>query len=154
MGDTENGSWGSRELGGFIRREEARKDREATKAHTPGPWQAIRCTFADGAEVKWFIEHDHHPRFPNARPSIAAMNGPCMLYSNAEADAHLIAAAPELLEEGKKLVAWLIHLAEKSEIESQDTRFITLAEAHRADAKNFRATAKGMQAAITKAVTP
>lgn len=28
MGDTENGSWGSRELGGFIRREEARKERE------------------------------------------------------------------------------------------------------------------------------
>lgn len=26
MGDTENGSWGSRELGGFIRREEARKE--------------------------------------------------------------------------------------------------------------------------------
>lgn len=29
MGDTENGSWGSRELGGYIRREQARKEHEA-----------------------------------------------------------------------------------------------------------------------------
>lgn len=28
MGDTAEGSWGSRELGGYIRREEARQERE------------------------------------------------------------------------------------------------------------------------------
>jgi len=32
VGDTENGSWGSSELGGYIRREEARKEWEKNAA--------------------------------------------------------------------------------------------------------------------------
>ena len=34
MGDTGTGSWGSRELGGYLRREQGRKEHEAMKTKT------------------------------------------------------------------------------------------------------------------------
>lgn len=48
MGDTENGSWGSRELGGYIWREEARKD-----------WEQIACTCGHNRE-----RHEIEPPYP------------------------------------------------------------------------------------------
>jgi hypothetical protein len=68
-----------------------------------------------------------------------------------KANARLIVAAPELLKEGKRLVAWLDKCAAQSEGQAKDSTFISLAEASAADAKNFRATAKAMREIIAKA---
>ena len=62
-----------------------------------------------------------------------------------------ISATLDLLEEGKKLVEWLDRLTARAEKEAKENAFITLREAYAADVKNFRATAKGMRAAIAKA---
>lgn len=63
-------------------------------------------------------------------------------------------ASPRLLEEGKKLVAWLIRLAENAEKQAvMPNQFETMIAAYTADAKNYRASAKGMQAAIAEAET-
>ena len=43
MGDTENGSWGSNGLGGYIRREEARKEWEEN--HPITIWQLFRANW-------------------------------------------------------------------------------------------------------------
>ena len=67
-----------------------------------------------------------------------------------KANAHLIAAAPELCEAGKKLVKWLHMLADTAERKAKTGRFITLKEAWEADAKNYRATARDMEQALAK----
>lgn len=63
-----------------------------------------------------------------------------------------LAASPELAqvrEACEKQRAWLIALAGQSErAMKRDARFESLVDAHRADAKNFRATAKHMEAAL------
>lgn len=71
--------------------------------HTAGPWRATRSIFADGAEVRWFIQFDGTIK----DATIAAMNSPCLAYDNAEADARVIAAAPELLEAAKAAKKYL-----------------------------------------------
>lgn len=63
----------------------------------------------------------------------------------------LYAAAPDLYREAVRVVEWLERLAVQAEARSTDTRFLTLAEANAADAKNYRASAKGLIAAIAKA---
>ena len=62
-----------------------------------------------------------------------------------------ISATLDLLEEGKKLVEWLDRMTARAEKEAKENTFITLREAHAADAKNFRASVKGMRAAVLKA---
>jgi vacuolar-type H+-ATPase subunit E/Vma4 len=68
-----------------------------------------------------------------------------------EADARLIAAAPDLLEKCEKIVRWLDKLAARSEESTKDRRFVSPSEAHQADAKNYRATADDIRAVIAKA---
>jgi len=48
----------------------------------------------------------------------------------------------------EKVIAWLNRLAERSEESIKTCRFESLNEAYRADAKNYRATAKDLQAAL------
>lgn len=48
----------------------------------------------------------------------------------------------------EKLASWLDTLAEHAELRAKDTRFITLSEANRLDALNYRATAKSARAAL------
>lgn len=70
-----------------------------------------------------------------------------------EADAKLIAAAPELFNKCKQIVAWLNKLADAAEERCKNNRFSTLVEANKADAKNYRATARDIETAIKKATS-
>lgn len=49
----------------------------------------------------------------------------------------------------QKVILWLERLAASSEQQAKDTRFVTLAEANAADAKNYRATADNLRQALT-----
>ncbi len=75
--------------------------------------------------------------------------------TEAEANAERIVKAvnchDDLVEAGKKLVKWLHVLADDAEKTAKTTRFITMREAWEADTKNYRATAKDMEAALAKA---
>ena len=105
---------------------------------TPGkqPGTVVTDRIADGPELASHI--DFYGGYLVAE-SIAPENvGP-------------ISATLDLLEEGKKLVEWLDRLTVRAEKEAKENAFMTLREAHAADVKNFRATAKGMRAAIAKA---
>lgn len=68
-----------------------------------------------------------------------------------ESNASLIAAAPEMLAKLEKVVAWLDRLADRSEQDAKDTRFVSLAQAHADDARNYRATADSIRPVIAKA---
>lgn len=48
----------------------------------------------------------------------------------------------------RKVILWLERLAERSEREAKDRRFVSLANAHAADAKNYRATAADLRRAL------
>lgn len=68
---------------------------DTPSAHTPGPWEATMREW--GGDDHWFIQ------FEEGEKTVAAMNTPCLMYNNAEADARLIAAAPELLAAAKSI---------------------------------------------------
>ena len=105
---------------------------------TPGkqPGTVVTDRIADGPELASHI--DFYGGYLVAE-SIAPENvGP-------------ISATVDLLEEGKKLVEWLDRMTARAEKEAKENTFITLREAHAADAKNFRASVKGMRAAVLKA---
>lgn len=57
----------------------------------------------------------------------------------------------EMVHELQKLVEWLDRLADKSEESAKDKRFLSLAQAHAADANNYRATAKSAKELLQKA---
>ena len=77
--------------------------------HTPGPWKyetrIQRGTYSQpvkGSPIRYYVTG---PRpSPNFAEPIICHLGPT--YERAEADARLIAVAPELLEALKKIVAW------------------------------------------------
>ena len=72
---------------------------EGAGQYTPGPWstfvqvERFRYERGDGRETYqgWYVVHG------SPAATIASLNSPCLLYDNAEADARLIAAAPDLL---------------------------------------------------------
>lgn len=101
-----------------------------SERHTPGPWRAEgRCFYAGDT-------------------LIGTIDGG---YRNDDADARLIAAAPEMLTGLRRVVAWLDRLAAKADKQAEDSRFYTLSAACRADATNYRATANDIRAIITRA---
>lgn len=106
--------------------------------HTPGPWVARPDPNAISSD-DWCV---------GIGDSLENIDKVAVC---SERDARLIAAAPELLAKCEKVVAWLDRLAERSEQSAKDKRFLTLAEAHAADAKNYRSTADDIRAAIAKA---
>lgn len=112
--------------------------------HTPGPWVARPRKHTNGAEWE-VIAGDYFVCAFGFSPNDDG-NDP-----EAEANARLIAAAPDLLAKCEKIVAWLDRLAAKAEREAKDCRFITLKEAYEADAKNYRATAADVRTAIAQA---
>lgn len=57
-------------------------------------------------------------------------------------------ATMDLLDVCDKQLAWLDMLTQRADAGAKDRRFITLAEAHAADAKNFRATAAPLMKAV------
>ena len=56
----------------------------------------------------------------------------------------------ELVEQAKKVSAWLDKIALNAEIQAKRTRFITLREALEFDVKNYRATNKGLKTILAK----
>jgi hypothetical protein len=60
-------------------------------------------------------------------------------------------AVRELISTCERIIAWLDRLAAAAEERAKDKRFITLAEANEADARNYRATSADVQKAIKKA---
>lgn len=100
--------------------------------HTPGPWTTRGLSDHVRVERVSPVGRINVARCGSSKPGPREPE-----IKEIWANASLIAAAPELLEEGKKLVTWLERLAENAEQQSKDTRFITLSEAQIADAKNF-----------------
>lgn len=108
--------------------------------YTKGEW-TVRSGFKVTANEEQMYIADCYPfHEKQPRPTII----------QAEANAHLIAAAPELYEAGKKLVKWLHMLADRAEEKARTTRFVTMKEAWEADTKNYRATAREMEEIIAK----
>tara|TARA_R110002126_G_scaffold9717_3_gene43421 strand:- start:1070 stop:1357 length:288 start_codon:yes stop_codon:yes gene_type:complete len=73
-------------------------------AHTPGPWHIVKID-----ESEWQITSDARDWCVLALTPI--LGGPACLSKEDEANAHLIAAAPDLLNEGKKLIEALKNMA-------------------------------------------
>ena len=119
-------------------------------AHTPGPWQAkpemLSRDFHIAGRSPTVVKGDNEIASVARPPRSGAGRS-----EEAEANAHLIAAAPELYREAIQVVEWLDRLAARADENAKDTRFQSLADANAADAKNYRASAKGLRAAIAKA---
>jgi hypothetical protein len=77
------------------------------------------------------------------------------IHFKAQANAEFIVTAcnahGDLVAKLDQVASWLERLAADSEQQAKDTRFSSLAEACAADAKNYRATAKDIRAALRKA---
>ena len=120
------------------------------RAHTSGPWFIGNITQKNLVQV--MVKDSQGEEF-----SICDLWGGVYddsdvpLTKEQKANAELIAAAPDLLEKCEKIVAWLDRLADKSSELAKDTRFVTLAEANAADAKNYRKTADDIRIVIKKA---
>lgn len=114
--------------------------------YTPGPW----TLHDDGSPFVYKLGTHGSNVFT------ASVQGGGNTYDAASddeklANARLIAAAPTMYEEAVKVVAWLDRLVEHAESRAKDNRFPSLAEANAKDADNFRASARGLRAAIAKA---
>ncbi len=105
--------------------------------HTPGPWEANN---GEGYSI-WSI-------YAPSRSAIARVIGDG---AETDANANLIAAAPELLEKCKKVRSWLLRLAENSEKQAVACGFETLKKAYEHDARNYRSTAADIDSVIAKA---
>ncbi len=71
---------------------------QPARQHTPGPWQAV------GGNVFSTVS-PQEASAPIARVGVPVRGGPAKL-GEVEANAHLIAAAPELLEALEDVLAW------------------------------------------------
>jgi hypothetical protein len=126
--------------------------------HTPGPWH-----ISEGASVKaaWethevvqvaTLSTTHWSTDPNYDDVELNLSRNKRMAQESKANGRLIAAAPEMLGKLKKIHQWLIRLAENAERQAAtEGQFATLREAHLADAKNFRNTARDLDAVIAKA---
>lgn len=109
--------------------------------HTPGPWYVA-------PSLNEIVNADHGFLRYDIRADCLLIGA---LYEN-EADARLIAAAPDLLEKCIKVSSWLNRLADAAEqLAKESERFPSLADANRADAMNYRRTAEDIQLVIAKA---
>lgn len=80
---------------------------------------------------------------------IARVGGVTAL-KDAQANAHLIAAAPEMYQKLVKIRTWLTRLAEHDEVKAKTEQFLTLRDAYITDAKNYRATVADIDKALAK----
>ena len=112
--------------------------------HTPGPWSV----WVDSCGVLDVRARPMHTVCDVVNPDEHVTD---ISADESRANARLIAAAPELLAKCKKIAAWLDRLAETAETAAKDVRFVTLADAQRADALNFRRTSADIKTVIAKA---
>jgi hypothetical protein len=115
---------------------------ETGQAHTQGPWHVGALDANDQSRVVadngWLVAVVPHGCLGSMIPE-------------KDANARLIAAAPDFYREAGRVVEWIERLAATAENRAKDTRFPTLAEANAFDAKNYRASIHGLKAAIAKA---
>lgn len=81
--------------------------------HTPGPWRFQQ----DGHEPYWSVDMP----FTDGSGRYGAYNA--MVYTT-EADARLVAAAPELLAALKNCRDWLVNICDSSKLESAERGFL------------------------------
>lgn len=113
--------------------------------HTPGDWQYD----PDTRVVYGGPDGDtEHPTICDVLDTTEGLEGDC---PQADANGHLIAAAPAMFTELSKLVEWLERLAAQAEQQAAETRHVTIREASEADAKNYRASTKRAKAILAKA---
>lgn len=88
------------------------------------------------------------------RPLVVALiltDGIPELEDTAKGNAHLYASSPRMFAALTKIATWFEDQAARCEKQAQDTRFITIAEASAADAKNYRAMARDARNALPAA---
>ena len=109
--------------------------------HTPGPWEVGTGSMPkDGKDCAVIADCMVIARMEYFDPV------------NGRANARLIAQAPAMAEKLDKVATWLERLAESAEQAAINHReFQSLAEAERADAKNYRATAKDVRRVLRDA---
>ncbi len=123
-------------------------------AHTPGPWIA---GWSGDSDTEGKDEGGPLNIIAVGRGGVAVCEpiptGHASTWEIVEANAHLIAAAPELLAKCHKIVEWLTKLADRSDQLATETsgRFDAYADANRADAKNYRAVITDINTVIAKA---
>ena len=114
--------------------------------HTPGKWQAIGSHESEGFDCYW-IKAQPSPALRGFSKEVAAVTGP--QGGEAEANARLIASAPELLAETECLAAlltkaigdiatFLVLAGQESGISPRTAEYV--AAVNRADAMIARAT--------------
>ena len=82
----------------------------ATARHTQGPWRSGRpdmSTIVDGYESKWIYGGEKATADGLTSKYVAVASGQDCEWDEVMANAHLIAAAPELLDALKASQAWL-----------------------------------------------
>jgi len=110
--------------------------------HTPEPWFVMGPS---GTDRTIDIEDADQNILVRVYPSDKNRSLP------SEANARLIAAAPDLLAKCIKVRDYFLRLAERSEHNAQVSDFPTYGEACKADAKNWRTTARDIETVIAKA---
>lgn len=85
--------------------------------HTPGPWKPTRSNPAEGYDC-WWITGNHHG---NYEKDLATVAGGA---TTSEANARLIAAAPELLELLRKLTTMRVHDALCGAFDEWETEYV------------------------------
>ncbi len=141
MGDTAEGSWTSRELLGFIRREEARKEKAMSTRHTLGPWTVNLSTYRPAGQNErkpdaWEVLG------PHGEPLPTDYNDP-----ESEGNARFIAAAPETAAERDRL-----REVNKELLEACKFSFsVSLSHPDMGNNTEFNELRETLQAAIAKA---
>ena len=118
--------------------------------HTPGPWEAKAQKAARywKAEVRTPDKKDDEGHYSGGGQLIAVCYG-----QNTVANAHLIAAAPDMHQKLLKVCKWLDTLIDQAEAQLFTCRFITLREALEGDIKNYKVTKADIELALAKAET-
>lgn len=136
---------------------------------TPGPWviwegfpfEGGGADLCIGRGETWLANMDHrNPRCPQIHDNGHRMDD-CDICSidakgiteEQRANAHLIAAAPELYAKLEKFRNWMTRLADQNHemAKSYRGRFDHLADACAGDAKNYNATASDIDSLLAKA---
>ena len=120
---------------------------------TPGPWKrnysAIISAKSDSEGDPLVIAMPYGTHKGNRLRGVDEFFEPPQ--AEADANATLIAAAPAMFAKLHRIATWLEANAKRNEDAAKICRFESLNEAYRADAKNYRATAKDIRVTLAAA---